>query len=1056
MHLLDPLGKDYKKLADIFENIFNKNTIAFLGAGASVSNNQYLSSELIKLYETKISKNFGTHDIIKFVDILQSTPGLSRGDFDAFVIEQLRKLKPNVGHEIFVTIPWKQVITTNYDTLVEEASEEALRSNKTHFNLHPVRNRTQLDFQRAESEITYIKLNGCKTDLSLFPLVFSTNDFEKQKPYYKKVLSPFRMYSNEISYLAFGYSFTDIFAEILLEKVASSDIRQKRVLYCVDPFVNNDRLSYLESKKISVIKLSFIEFFQSYQKWFENTNKNYLKSLQKFTNPDNTSIKVAVNARLYLDSNILQLKDEYRTSHKLRKADFYYGEEPTYQVVVDDYDVIKNSELKSLIEVINDSFAEHTKTAIPKLILIKGDFGSGKTTFTLRAIREYLKTSTTTLAFEITNPLSTKKGYLSSLIKESSATQFLFYCDNIETDSIYKSFNDLRADLASEQYSGISIIFVSSIRLNILEKFKNNNKIEIKNSYEFEYNACYSRSEVIQLVENLKEVGILDYRDLSERDSIVFDISRNYKGDSFITLYKLIENGVHYKFLEKAYEELSDDVKNAFKITALIHRFNMLCPVSVVKNSLKGFDWEEFTEKVVKGDGKGILFHDYNKTIDDEPDLYFKTKHPVIADALIKTIINNNEKNSLYKNVFTNLTLSDYNSRFIVDLIKGIRNNDTDISEGQIENYYELAKKEFEKSPHFMLSYITNIEKRTNSIETLEKCLTEIRLIEGELERRNHRLVHRKGSVCFKIARLLYKEKDDLKIIKSYLEDAEEWFDVKKHLDPSSPYSYLDYFNLLLWKLRDITLTKEELTLTHLTINNLFDEAYRLLYSNIGKIDDLRDEYYSISRVKETDNDYIEFLLEIYQDVNRRPIACILLFFYYNILGDMSKCGQFQAEMESYLDNKDVVYFLFKQYGRNLHVPNNRIKYFDLVRQNSFLQEEYPLRYYYFTGICEFYNWKWRDGKDLLAELKFGKYYILNPDFFLYWKNSDGEIELFDAIIIVEKKLKKVKIVSPLFKEFMLIKGKYDSFKEGGKIKVKLKFFLEGIRAEIHIEKDNV
>ncbi len=799
MHLLDPLGKDYKKLSEIFENIFNKNTIAFLGAGASVSNNKYLSSDIINLYEAKISKNFGTQDIIKFVDILQSTPGLSRGDFDSFVIEQLRKLRPTVGHEIFVTIPWKQVITTNYDTLIEEASEDALRNNKTHFNLHTVRNKAQLDFQRTESEIMYVKLNGCKTDLSLFPLVFSTEDFENQKSYYKKVLSSFKMYSNEINYLAFGYSFTDMFAESLLDKIASPDIRQKRVLYCIDPFVNDDRLSYLESKKISVIKLSFTEFFQSYKKWFEDTNRNYLKSLQRFTNPDNSNIKMEVNTRLYLDSNILQLKDEYRTSHKLRKADFYYGEEPTYQVVVDDYDVLRVAELNSLTTVIKESFTEHTKTTIPKLLLIKGDFGSGKTTFTLRAIREYLKASNITLAFEITNPLNVKKGYLSNLIKESSATQFIFYCDNIETDSIYKSFNDLRVDLASDQYSGLSIIFISSIRLNILEKFKNNNKIEIKNSYEFVYDACYSRSEIVQLVENLKEVGILNFRDLSERDSIVFDINRNYKGDSFITLYKLIENGVHYKFLEKAYDELSEEVKSAFKITALIHRFNMLCPISVVKNSLKNYDWDQFTEKVAKGDGKGILFQELNKTINDEPDLYFKTKHPVIADALIKTIISNSEKNTLYKSVFANLTLSDYNARFIVDLIKSIRNNDPDISEGQIENYYELAKREFDKSAHFMLSYITNIEKRTNSIIVLENCLTEIKLIEGELEKRNHRLVHRKGSLCFKIARLLNREKADLKLIKNFLEDAEEWFDVKKHLDPSSPYSYLDYFKLLLW-----------------------------------------------------------------------------------------------------------------------------------------------------------------------------------------------------------------------------------------------------------------
>ncbi len=1049
MHLLDPLGKDYSILSQIFEKIFQKNAIAFLGAGASVTNNQYLSKDLIDLYEARISKDFETNDIIKFVDILQSTPGLRRGDFDKFVIDQLTKLKPNEGHKVFVTIPWKQIVTTNYDTLVEEASDGAKKEGKTHYNLHTIRNKRQLEYQQNESEITYIKLNGCKTDLSTYPLVFSTEDFEKQNSYYKKVLSPYKQYSNEIIYLAFGYSFTDSFSETLLAKIANTDVRQKRLLYCIDPFVNQDRLSYLESNQISVIKMSFEDFFLNYQKWFEESNKNYLKRLQRFTNPDNSNIKIDLNSRLFLDSNILQLKDDYKTAHKLRKAEFYFGEEPTYQVVVDDYDVVKSDELSNLIQNIEQAFSDHTKTSIPKFVVINGDFGSGKTTFTLRAIREFLKISNTTLAFEITKSLGIKKGYLSQLIKESEATQFIFYCDNIETDSIFKSFNDLRVDLAAEQYSDISIIFISSIRQNIFEKFKNNNKLEIKNCLEVPYNSIYSQTELIQLVENLKEVGILDYRDLSERDLIVFDIKRQYKGDSFITLYKLITNGAHYKLLEKAYEELSLDVKNAFKITALVHRFNIPCPVSIVKYALKSYDWNEFTEKVVKGDGKRILFQETIQTVNDEPDLYFKTKHPVIAEALIKTILTNTEKNSLYKSIFSSLIYSDYNARFIVDLIKSIRNIDTDISGGQIDNYYELAKKEFEKSSHFMLSYITNIEKKTNSVSLLENCIEDVKMLEAELDYRNHRLIHRKGSICFKIARLLHKDDKSNKRIKFYLNESEEWFDIKKHLDPLSHYSYLDYFNMLLWKLTNITMDDNEKLSLHYSINNLFDEAYQTLYSNTGLVDDLFDEYSSISSYKKTDSVYLEFLLERYQDVATRPTACILLFYYYQNVGNYSKVNQFFEELENYTDDKDVVYFLFKQYGRNLHLSNNRVRYFELIRQNSFLIDESPLRYHYFTSICEFYNWRWRDGRDALSELKQERFYTLNPDFFLYWKNNEGSVETFEGVIMRDKKIKKIMIITPFYREFLLVKGNYEKFNEGQDVKVKLKFFLEGIRAEI-------
>ena len=1051
MHILDPLQQS-NALHEVFEKIANKKAIAFLGAGASVTNYKYLSSDIIKLYEAQISKSFETNDIIKFVDILQSTPELRRTDFDLFVIDQLRKLKPSAAHEIFVTIPWKQVITTNYDTLVEEASNVAQSNRSTHFSLKTIRKSSQLDYSENDNEINYVKLNGCKSDLSAFPLVFSTDDFEKQKGFYKKVISPFKGYSNEIIYIAFGYSFTDIFSEFLLQKLASQDIRQRRILYCIDPYISEDRLSFLESHQISIVKMTFQDFFESYQNWINDTNKNYIKNLQKFTNPDNSNIKLSTSSRLFLDSNILQLKDDYRISSKIKKADFYFGEEPNYQVVVDNFDVLKNLELQKLTSILNKSFDDYASTSIPNLLLINGDFGTGKTTFTLRSINEYLKINDSVLAFEITNPSKVKKGYLAQLINESTATKFLFYCDNIESDSIFKAFNLLRVDIASEQYSNRRIVFISSIRQNILEKLKNSHKLDIKNCTEFSYNSVYSKNELIELLENLKELRIVEYRDLSERDAFIYDIQNKYKGDSFITLYKMISNGAHSKLLIKAYEELSIDVKQAFKIVALIHRFNMSCPASVVKMSLKNYDWKEFTDKVVRGDGKGILYQEVQNSTNLDPDLFFKTKHAVIADALITHILTNNEKNSLYKSIFSGLTASDFNAKFAIDLLKNIRNYDEDITIGQISNYYELAKKELESSVHFMLSYVTNLEKNTGLISVLKNCLEDIYLLEGTLEKRNHRLIHRKGSLCFKIGRISHAEAKNNSEAKQYINESEEWFEIKKQLDPVSHYSYLDYFNLLLWKLKNSSMTDAEKINTHYKINNLFDESYRTLYGNTSVIDDLLEEYNQISGSRIMNGEYLDFLLERHYDVNTRATAAILLYYYYDYLNDQSKCDQYWEELLEYMDNKDVIYFMFKQYGRNLHFPNSRIQFFNLIRQNDFLKSAYPLRYYYFSAVSEFYNYRWKDGRELLNELGFERNYSLNPDFYLTWKDSNGIEEIFDGEVILERKIKKTMINSPFFKQFTLVSGNYNDLQPNSLVKVKLKFFLDSIKCEIQMQ----
>jgi hypothetical protein len=901
----------------------------------------------------------------------------------------------------------------------------------------------------GNNEVVYIKLNGCKTDLSQYKLVFSTQDFLDQSPYYRAVLTPFRQFTSDIIYIAFGYSFSDEFAESLLEKLISNDFRQKRKVYCVDPFVNTDNLDYFESKGIIIIKETFVSFFKGYQKWFEDTHKDYLKSLQKFANPDKTLIKIEATARLYLDNNLIQLKDEYRVYERMRKQEFYSGSEPTYQVIIDNYDVVRLDETVKLILEIKNAFNGHPITSIPKLILVSGDFGTGKTTFTLRAIREFLQNDNSTIAFEITKGLGIKKGYLAQLIKEASANQFIFYSDNIETDSVFKRFNEIRTELAAEQYSDKSIVFISSIRENILGKLRNHDNFSISNLIDFHYKSNYTERELNELVENLKEVGLLRFRDKEEKKAIVFKLKNQYLGDSFISLYTLCENGTHVKFLKKAYEELTPEIQIAFKVTALVHRFGMECPASIIKHSIKNMEWGEFTDKVIRGDGKNILIQEKRNSTNNDPDLFFKTKHPVIAEALIQNIMKNTEKNALYKNLFSGLSDSEYNGRFVVDLIKNIRNSDSDITKGQIENYYEICKKEFNQSIPFMLSYITNIEKQTESIQLLEKCIDEIEMIEAPLTYRNNRLIHRKGSLNFKIARILFRDQSvGVSTIKEFLYVAEDWFKIKKELDQSSTYSYMDYFNLLIWKLRNLSLDDKEKLVLHLTINDLFDEAFRMIEHNKNGLIDLYEEYNKFKAVKGAQSNYLEYLLEQYQIPEQRAIACMLLYYYYEENKQQKKLEDLISELVNYQDLKEVVYFLFKYYGRNLYSSYNRTKFFSLIRYNSFLRNQHQFRYFYYSYVCDAYDRRWGDSNDYLNDLRFTKVGTTSPDFFLYWCAENGKPNIFEGEIVMDRNVKKVKI-STLYKDFVFVKGNYRKYEKGQFVDVKLRFSFEGIRAEI-------
>lgn len=232
-------------------------------------------------------------------------------------------------------------------------------------------------------------------------------------------------------------------------------------------------------------------------------------------------------------------------------------------------------------------------------------------------------------------------------------------------------------------------------------------------------------------------------------------------------------------------------------------------------------------------------------------------------------------------------------------------------------------------------------------------------------------------------------------------------------------------------------------------IEELFDTANRTVTDGIERINSLQVVYSDYLRQVSENHDYKEHLDTLYANYKLRPYACVLLYNYYFSKNDVEECRILIDEMESYQDNFEVLKFLFKYYGRNLHDPNNRIKLLRLSRKGENLEAENPLRFNYFNFIAETYNYHYYEGKKYLENIK-SQFWNLNPEYHLVWLNQSGNEEIFDAAIIKRsgEKYKAVKLTS-IQLTVRLIKGNYDKFEIGQEIQVKLHFYLYGLMAEI-------
>lgn len=1039
IHILDK-DKDKSHLEEVFKKIAEGNTILFLGAGASVTNEKkYLSQQIIEYYEDKVGKSYDIKDISQLLDILESTPGFRRNDFDNHVSQLLKNLKVGDFHKLLASIRWLQIITTNYDLLVEQAYDDVRNKADYSQDLYSVRAHKEYFSTIDSNAVKYIKLNGCLSDKSKYPFVLSTKDFSSVKKYHKSVLQNLRNPSDKVLFISIGYSYSDNFSYQLLDEFDSIG-RERRVIYNIDPFVNENLLPFFEKKNISIIKLTGLEFLSSYKKWQEENRSIVVKSLPQISLKTlaGTIIRLTQNINIGLGYGLKQINEE-NAGNFISKEKFYLGEEPNFKVITNSFDVIRKKLQQKTVEDIENFLTTSSSYTIP-LCLLTGTFGTGKTTFTYRLIKYLMDKGY--LAFEIFDIDNIKKEALTELIEKVEDSKIIFYTNYIDNDSFFKSILTLRTHLSTFQFQN-DIIFLSSIRENCLEIYKRSR--DIKSLIEINIDSKMEDCEIEDLIDRLKSVNLTLFRDLEEKKHLIQKIKVDYDGDQFITLLNLISNGKHHQDMIDAYSNLSPDCQKAFQYTALLHKYNLMMPVSLLRR-LIAKDWDAFKRDIIDVEGKGILIQEHVNSKELDPDLYFKTKHPIIASKLLEQECNIDKQYKLYKDIFKQLDSGNKSVRFVNNLLKAI-SDDKIFNSEKINQLFDIAFSNLSDEPYFVLNHAMNLQIR-GGLKHLTTAYDNLIYAGSLLEYQAHRFFHRRGSIKFDLAKLYHNDKN-LSTSKFHLKDAIDLLRVKRVYDPCSSFSYVDLIQCLMWQLDNYDLEDDEILKIKIEIEELLETGRIVVIDRLSKIIDLDNLYIKQYQQNGNKNKYYEKLELLYDNFELRPYACILLYNYCLKENNISSAEHYLHEMELYLDNSEVVRFLFKIYGQNLHNSNTRIKFFDLVRKNYYLENENSLRFYYYMYVAESYNYNIYEGFNYLKKIK-SNFSLLNPEYERLWLEANTDkARLFEGVIVRKDKHLVFKTKDMQIKTRIIKSNNISNLEEGQRCKAHLVFTLTGIKSKI-------
>jgi hypothetical protein len=587
---------------------------------------------------------------------------------------------------------------------------------------------------------------------------------------------------------------------------------------------------------------------------------------------------------------------------------------------------------------------------------------------------------------------------LLELLRSTKAKTIILLFDNIEQHSAFEGMRELRRKLSVEQFDAANIIFLATIRENVL-----NSKIASKGyaeKFEIAADDPFTETEIRELVKKLEDHKILSFRTEAERVELISDNWEKCGGDTLLSIMDLVPDGDHKQIIQGALADLNDLSRSSLRLISILYQYGIKMPVQLLVSSI-GVGWDEFVAKVIQVDGKGIILQDERITLDMRSDIDLRTSHRLLAEKIVELSFSSLDDRFLaYRGLAQKMPETTEMASLSVDWFKAIREQDQTITRPQINKLYDAVEAKFRDDPHFVIHYSRNLEHRRD-VPSLEKGLSLLAFAASFSEGRNHYIIHRRGVLHFKLAKLLYDEEQFVDSTFN-IQEARRFLDIKVILDPFSHFSYADYLELELWVLRSGELPIEEEIRTRVKIEGLLEQAESLVQDGLERIAPLRQEYIDfLSKMPGDGSDKGAFdkrLEGLAADETARPFILILRYFRAERSHDTAGENEIAAELEPFDHLRQVATLLARHYGKSLFRPNTRQKFLSLLTRQAGLKLDDDFRIIFYQSISHFYNRNFGFGYTELQSIA-RKFRRLDSSIHEVWRDAEGNEIIFKGIL---------------------------------------------------------
>lgn len=215
------VGLEDRQLDDLQGQLNGNSAVLFLGAGTTRNcrlpdgrrglTGTELAQEIIKDLNNGNDPGFSA-SLMEVAEWYAAVKPSARGGLDAFILNRLSNLRPTLGHYIAASFPWRAVVTTNYNRVIEDAWGSAHAEGFSSRELVAVRTDDELlKYSGDFSRIRLYKPHGCVTvpDLKEHRMVLTSQDYFVSEQIRSEIFKAVRSAAGLCTTVFVGYSLND-------------------------------------------------------------------------------------------------------------------------------------------------------------------------------------------------------------------------------------------------------------------------------------------------------------------------------------------------------------------------------------------------------------------------------------------------------------------------------------------------------------------------------------------------------------------------------------------------------------------------------------------------------------------------------------------------------------------------------------------------------------------------------------------------------------------------------------------------------------------------------